>query len=155
CLFGFSVAPRKCEGAHECKTKQIYSPSSLTLTHIFFIPLLLHPTSSSSHSSFIQPLLHPTSSSSHFSFIQPLLHPTSPSSNLSSTGTPKTNFSKIRDWYFSSIFHLNLVETGWIVRIPASLRSLLTALLRSEENGRYCRFCSSDWDNPQSPAAPT
>src|SRR5207253_8209180 len=69
--------------------------------------------------------------------------------------TPNTNFSKIRDWYFSSIFHLNLVETGWTFRIPASLRSLLTALLRSEENGRYCRFCSSDWDNPQSPAAPT
>src|SRR5947207_1051069 len=30
--------------------------------------------------------------------------------------SPNTNFSKIRDWYFSSIFHLNLVITGWIFR---------------------------------------
>jgi hypothetical protein len=44
---------RSCEGAYGCKTHQINSPSSLILTHLFFIPLLLHPTSPSSNLSFI------------------------------------------------------------------------------------------------------
>ena len=41
-----------------CKTHQINSPSSLILTHLFFIPLLLHPTSPSSNSSSSIFLIH-------------------------------------------------------------------------------------------------
>src|SRR6266498_1721476 len=74
--------------------------------------------------------------------------------SLTYRSPPNTNFSKFRDWYFSSIFHLDLAETGWNFRIPASLCFLLIALLRSEENGRNCRFCSGDRGNPHPPAAP-
>ena len=47
-----------CKGVYGCKTHQINSPSSLILTHLFFIPLLLHPTSPSSNSSSSIFLIH-------------------------------------------------------------------------------------------------
>ncbi|KAF2474450.1 uncharacterized protein BDR25DRAFT_352001 [Lindgomyces ingoldianus] len=83
-LLPCSIAINIFPDTHICHTtNQIYSSSSLIPTHLFFIPLLLHPTSPSSNLSFIQPLLHPTSPSSNLSFIQPLLHLTYHSSNLS------------------------------------------------------------------------